>query len=193
MRPIPLMMLAMVLLSACATPKPALDEANHGVALIAELEKSLAEFRRIETNSLNARAESIRDKKNAIALVEKTLARDMRTRAAAGDQASVKLYSSLIDSADAIAKEDAEYQAAIARNDATIAALLTPLPSTKEATSTAQAALADLGKELTPDERRAELIDYFKYVKASVQEARKKIDEAEAAASAAESKTGKDG
>ena len=174
-----------VLLSACRTPPAAMDQANHGVSLSSELEKSLAEFHRIQTHSQNARAAKIREQQNSLALAEKTISRDMRVRAAVGDTRTEKVLRQLLTSTDALAAEDAAYVRTMADNDKAVAALLTPLPTTKESTSAAQAALAALGEELSGDVRRGEFLEFSRGVKTSVDEAKKKIAAAEAEASEA--------
>lgn len=184
-----LMMVSLgLVLGGCKTQQVALDEANHGVALISELETSLADFRRIETHSLNARSASLRAQKDALAAVEKIAKRDMRIRAAVGDRATARILDTLLASTDALADEDAAYVNAAAQNEAAVAALLTPLPTTKESTSAAQTALAEMGKELGGGIRRAEFFAFWKAVKASVDKEKEEIAKAEVDASDSESK-----
>lgn len=179
-----LMMVSLgLVLSGCKTQQLALDEANHGVALISELETSLTDFRRIEKHSLNARSVSLRQQKNALAIVEKVAKRDMRTRVAVGDKSTGKILDALLASTDALAVEDAAYVTAAAQNEAAVGALLAPLPTTKESTSAAQTALAEMGKELSSETRREEFLVFWRAVKASVDEEKKKISKAEVDAS----------
>jgi len=176
--------LVAALLGGCKTPQVALDQANHGVSMIAGLEQALGELRRVETHALKARTESIRLKRDAVARIDRAAKFDARTRVEVGDTASGAALERLLASTDAVAAEDSAYLAAIARNEADIAALLTPLPTTRAATSVAQDALADLGKQLDGTVRRDELLDFARGVVVSVNEAKGRIAAAQAAASA---------
>jgi hypothetical protein len=173
---------ASLLLSACSTPQPVLDQAQHGVSLIAELEKNLAEYRRLQGVSQAARHAAIRMQRDAIGQTEVLARRDARARAAAGDKQTVDLAEGLIAHADAIAADDAAYVANQAADQAALAALLEPIPSTRSATTDAQTALAVMGDQLTAEQRRDELKAWIKEIKKSVSENKEKIEKAEAAA-----------
>ncbi len=173
-----------VLLSACSTPQPALDQAQHGVSLIAELESNLAEYRRLQGVSQAARHAAIRMQRDAIGETEVIARRDARARAAAGDKQTVDLAEGLIAHADAIAADDAAYLANQAADQAALASLLAPIPSTRSATTDAQAALAVMGDQLTAEQRREELKGWIKEIRKNVAENRDKIEKAEAEAKA---------
>ena len=171
--------MATLALGGCSTPKPAMEQANHGVGLIAQLESSLTEFRRVEANSLNARGESLLAQRKAIAFVDREKQRDLQARGAAGDTLSSTLIDKLAANTEGLALAQAEYSDTNARNEAAVAALLAPLPNTRSGTSAVQAKLSALGEELSWDIRRSELQAFIKAVKDSVEDGRKKIEEAE--------------
>ncbi|WP_431479500.1 hypothetical protein [Massilia eburnea] len=173
------LMLAALALSGCSTPKPAMEQANHGVGMIAQLESSLTEFRRVERNSMKARADSLLAQRKAIAFVDREKQRDLQARVAAGDKLSVTLIDNLVANTEGLALSQAEYSDSNARNEAAVAALLAPIPDTRSGTSTAQARLAEMGEELGWDIRRSELQAFIKAVKDSVEDGKKKIEEAE--------------
>ncbi|SFF56728.1 hypothetical protein SAMN05518865_101585 [Duganella sp. CF458] len=172
-------MLAALALCGCSTPKPVMEQANHGVGLIAQLESSLTEFRRVERNSMKARADSLLAQRKAIAFVDREKQRDLQARVAAGDKLSVTLIDNLVANAEGLALSQAEYSDTNARNEAAVAALLAPVPDTRSGTAAAQARLAEMGEELGWDIRRSELQAFIKAVKDSVEEGKKKIEEAE--------------
>jgi len=168
-----------LVLCGCSTPKPAMEQANHGVGLIAQLESSLTEFRRVERNSMKARAESLLAQRKAIAFVDREKQRDLQARLAAGDKLSVTLIDNLVANTEGLALSQAEYASTNASNEAAVAALVAPIPDTRSGTSAAQARLAEMGEELGWDIRRSELQAFIKAVKDSVEEGKKKIEEAE--------------
>jgi hypothetical protein len=174
---------AALALSACKTQQPALEQARHGVGLIAELEANLAEYRRLQSVTQGARAAQIRAQRDAMSLIEVSQRRDARARAAAGDKQGSELAARLVAEADAIGADDAEYIASLAANEAAMTALMAPLPSTRNAATEAQSALAVMGDQLTPEERRAEAKKWFDTVKAAVAKNKEAIDKAEAQAS----------
>jgi hypothetical protein len=173
-----------VAVSACSTPQPVVEQAQHGVSLIAELETSLAEYRRLQGVSQGARYAAIRMQRDAIGETEVLARRDARARAAAGDKLTVDMAEGLIAHADAIAADDAAYLANQAADQAALASLLAPIPSTRSASTDAQAALAVMADELTAEQRREELKGWIKEIRKNVSENRDKIEKAEAAAKA---------
>jgi len=174
--------IATVALCACSTPQVALDQANHGVGLIAELELSLSEFRRVEQNAEDARRESLREQMEALEVAKKSTNRDARARKSAGDADTSALIERLIADADGMAADDAMAKATQRANDAALAALLSPLPSTSAAMATAQKKLAEMGTELSWEKRYSELLAFAKAIKEAVDANKKKIADAEAAA-----------
>jgi len=174
--------IATVALCACSTPQVALDQANHGVGLISELELSLSEFRRVEQNAEDARRESLREQMEALEVAKKSTNRDARARKSAGDADTSALIERLIADADGMAADDAMAKATQRANDAALAALLAPLPSTSAAMATAQKKLAEMGTELPWEKRYSELLAFAKAIKEAVDANKKKIADAEAAA-----------
>jgi len=173
------LMLSALVLCGCSTPKPAMEQANHGVGLLAQLESSLTEFRRVERNSMQARADSLLAQRKAIAFVDREKQRDLQARLAAGDKLSVTLIDNLVANTEGLALSQAEYASTNATNEAAVAALLAPIPDTRSGTSAAQARLAEMGEELGWNIRRSELQAFIKAVKDRVEEGKKKIEEAE--------------
>lgn len=173
---------ASLLLSGCATPQAALDQARHGVSLIGQLELSLAEFRRVEQNAEEARRQSLAEQVQALEEVKSPAARDARARVSAGDTATVALLGRLIGDADGLAADTAAAQAARQTNETVLATLITPLPSTLASTTAAQKKLAEMGSELPNSTRAKEFLDWAKTIRATVDANKKKIDDAEAAA-----------
>lgn len=174
-----LLIFALLAVGGCSTPKPAMEQANHGVGLLAQLESSLAEFRRVEGNSMKARADSLLAQRKAIAFVDREKQRDLQARVAAGDKLSATLIDNLVANTEGLALSQAEYSDTNARNEAAVAALLAPIPDTRGGTSIAQARLAEMGEELGWDIRRSELQAFIRAVKDSVEDGKKKIEEAE--------------
>ena len=173
---------AVLTLAGCATPQFALDQARHGTSLIAQLETSLAEFRRVEQNAEEARRQSLADQLLALEEVKGTAARDVRARLSAGDTATGAMVDRLIADAEGLAADAAAAQVARQANQAVLATLITPLASTLAATTAAQKRLAEMGTELSPEARGKEFLAWTKTIKAAVDANKKKIAEAEAAA-----------
>lgn len=173
----------MALMSACSTPPVVLEQANHGASLIGQLEAAMAEFRRIERNAEEARQRSLEEQLSAIEEVKPAGNRDARARKSAGDRSTGEMVERLTGDADGMGDDAAALAAAAKANHAMLAALITPLASTSAATTAAQKKLAEMGTELSASARRAEFLSFAKAIKESVDTNKKKIADAEAAAS----------
>jgi hypothetical protein len=171
-----------ITLAGCSTPKPVMDEANFGVGLLAQLELSLTEFRRVEVNSLHARQASLLEQQHALRVIDREKQSDMRARIAAGDKWSGALIEQLVANTDAIPAEQTWYAVAAAKSETDISALLVPIPSTRSSTSAAQQSLSEMGQELSWSVRRAELQALASAVKKNVDENKVKIADASAKA-----------
>jgi len=170
------------LLAACSTPQVAMDQANHTVGLVTQLELEMREFDRIQKVAATARLKSIavQEQDNAFVLGQARI--DEKVRRAMGDTETTEAESKFSIVAQAIADDDTQLKTAIASVDAELSALLKPLPSTADNSSAAQKALADMGAELSPTIRFSELQSFYKTVKESVDANRQKIRDAEDAA-----------
>jgi hypothetical protein len=166
------------LAAACSTPRAALDQANNGAALIAQLEQEMREFRRVEEAIARNRRQSILDQEIAIETVAQHTSLSMRARRAAGDFETERLYDLIRELADATAEDDSRTKAAIADVEGRLEALLKPLPFSSEKSSEAQKALLILGSELPLRDRLTELRNFVKTVKEGVDSNKEKIAEA---------------
>jgi len=172
------------MISGCATPQAALDQANNGAALTAALQGELREFRQVQANVAKGRIESIRRQTTLLATFDADAAFEERVQKAAGRDDQLKLYSALRDLADSRAKDDADLQAKLAEFDAVYAKLLSPLPDPGNKLQTAQEMLGVLGEQLSFQERSKMASDFAKTVKSAIDENRKKAAAAVAAAEA---------
>lgn len=170
-------------IGACSTPPVVREQAKHGASLIGQFEASMAEFRRIERNAEEARQRSLEEQLAAIEEVKSSSNRDARARKSAGDRSTGDMVERLTGDADAMGDDAAALAAATKANQATLAALITPLPSTRAATAAAQKRLAEMGGELSASQRRAEFLSFARAIKDSIDANKKKIADAEAAAS----------
>lgn len=169
-------------LGGCSTPRVALDQSNHGASLIAQLEISLTEFRRVEASAEAARQQSLREQLEALGQVKKSTNRDARARRSAGDGQTVAIIERLIADANGLADDDTTAAATQKTNEALLAALLQPIPSTTAAMTAAQKKLAEMGAELPRETRYAEFLSFAKAIKDAVDANKKKVAEAEDAA-----------
>ncbi len=170
---------AALCLLGCATPQVALDQANNGAALVAQLELELQEFRRVQQGFSNEAKKSLRDMDVAVLTEDKETTASMRARRAAEDPVVPKLYDTVRGLADGVGTDESNLTSEIAALDERLSKILKPLPSTTEKTSGAQKALVAMGTELSNKERLAEIQDFYKKVKAGVDANKKKIKDAE--------------
>ncbi|MEJ8836809.1 hypothetical protein [Ramlibacter sp. AN1133] len=174
------------LLAACATPSVVLEQARHTAGLAGQLELELKEFNRVQAVAADARLRSIARQEANIQLVAGQGRIAQAARAANGDTGVAKLQSRLVAVTTVTAEVDMDTAGAARRLDTELEALLVPLPSSSDKLLAAQKAVAQMGVELSPGERLAETRAFVKTIRESVEANRKKIDEAEAAAAAAE-------
>jgi hypothetical protein len=173
-----------LVLSGCATPQDALDQANNGAALTAALQAELREFRRVQANVAKGRIESIRRQTTLLATYDADAAFEARVQKAAGRDDQLKLYNTLRDLADSRAKDESDLQAKLAQFDSIYAKLLSPLPDPDNMLNTAQETLGVLGEQLSFQERAKMAADFAKTVKSTIDENKKKAGAAAAAAEA---------
>lgn len=173
---------ALLSLMGCATPQLAIEQANQGVALVAQMELELKEFRRIETASEQVHKNILAQQKAAIVRGTQNLSVDNQARQAAGAAQVNRMIDSMATMIQRYADDEAQVSVVLASYDKTLAGLLAPLPSTTATTATTQTALANMGKELPFKTRAAEFKGFVDQVKKSVNANKQKIADAEAAA-----------
>ena len=174
-------LLAAVVLSACSTPQAALDQANNGAALTASLESELREFRRVQAEIAKARIESMRRQNTRLATYEVDAAFEGRVQEVAGKTGQSQLYAKLKELADSRVKDEKDIQAKLAKADESFAKLLSPLPESSGKLTATQQALMTLGEQLSYKERIELTASFVKTIKKSVEDNKKKINDAEAA------------
>lgn len=185
---LPLLVLA-ALLAGCATPKPALEQANHTARLMSLMEIQLGEFRRVHAAAESARLGSIREQQSVVTALETAAALDAQARTSAGDKVQEPLRQKILGDADGVAAIRARALQSEADADKRLDALLAPLPSTRADVTSAQAKVALMGTELPPAERFKELLDFARAIADNVKDNKKKIEEAQAKAGAADGST----
>lgn len=182
MKNIHIVVLVLVAMSSvlvgCATPQAALDQANNGAALTVSLESELRKFRSVQATIAQARIDSVRRQRTRLATYDSDAAFEERVKRVAGNTATLQLYAELKELSDSRAQDERELQKQLTELDADFAKLLSPLPDTTPALTASQGALLKLGKQLSYKERINLTAAFVKAVKKSIDENRKKIDEA---------------
>ena len=173
-----------IALSGCASPPVARESATFGVGAIGQMESALGDFRSSEAESYKARQASLTDQHRLAKKALASLANSSRMRESAGDYQSQAITQKLIGNAEAMGGDEAALISANKLDDATIAALATPLPSTRKATEAAQKSLAALGADLTAQAKYDNLKLFTSAIKTTVDSNKKKIEEAKNAAQA---------
>lgn len=180
---------ALLTLAGCATPKAALDQANHTAGLMSLMEVQLGEFRRVQAAAENARLASIREQRSVITALETAAALDAQARKSAGDKVQEPLRQKILADADGVAAIRARAIQSEVDAGKRLDALLAPLPSTRAGTMSAQVKVAEMGTELPREERFKELLDFGRTIADNVKDNKKKIEEAQAKAGAADAAT----
>lgn len=178
----PFYLFAALALSACATPRPVLDQANHGVALTSDMALELKAFRRYEADSERFLVSSVALQQAFAAGQMKNFSDTDLARQAVGDPATQHIIDKLNAYLRGLADNDATAAAALKTSNRTLSALLAPLPSTEEATTDTQSKFAEFGKELSWSVRKDEFENLASTIRTNVKENKKKIAEAKAAA-----------
>lgn len=178
-------LMAVVLLSGCATSQPAREQAQLGVSMIAELEDSLKAYRDEEARSEKQLTVTLAKQRANLNWAESQLKREKLLTDAAGDTEGKLVYerfSTLLKESEALRK------AAIAADvyQAETAKLLKPIPSTVTTTAATQSALVKLAAGVEVKDQFKEGKALIKAVKNSLKDAKKAIDDAKAAAEAAD-------
>ncbi len=178
-------LLAAAVLSGCATPQAALDQANNGAALTQSLQSELQKFRVVQTTVAKARVESVRRQQAVLATYESESAFDERVLRLAGKNQALGLYTSLKELADSRIRDEQALKARLAELDDNFAKLLAPLPEAGPKLNTTQEALALLGQQLSVQQRLSLAAGFASEIKKAVDDNKKKIDAAVATAAPA--------
>jgi hypothetical protein len=176
---------AALLLAGCATPKPVMEQANHTVAMTAELQAALHEYDRAQAWVVQARLRSVARQEAALGFVQGQSRVYDTARAISGDPVPAELVQRINTVAGEIADNEKKTREAAAQLDAEFARLLKPIASSDAKLDATQRALAAFGRELSPKARFDEARAFATKVKESVDANREKIRQAEAEAAAA--------
>lgn len=168
---------AVVILAGCATPQPALDQANNGAALIGSLRAELQNFRRVQASIAQSRLESVRRQRARLAIYESGGGFDDRLLRAAGRDDLVRLYTSLRDLSESRAQDELRLKATISEIDQLLGELVKPLPEQTKSLTQAQESLAALGEELSLRRRLEEAAKFAKEIQGSIEQNKLKIEE----------------
>ena len=176
-----------VLVTGCATPDAALEQANHTAALVGQLETGLQDFHRIQARSARERLRIIHRMEAAAEENGSQRRLDEMAAVTTGDTAATRLERKILAMTNAVARENRTLLAADERRNAELASVMKPRPGTAVASLAAEQALAAMGQELSPAARFAASRAFVTAIKAGVDANRKKIDDAEEAAAKATS------
>lgn len=179
-------LMALVLLSGCAISQPAREQAQLGVSMIAELEDSLKAYRDEEARSEKQLILTLAKQRANLDWAERQLQREKLLTDAAGNTEGKQIherFSTLLNESKALRKS------AIAADvyQAETAKLLKPIPSTVATTAATQSALVKLAAGMEIQDQFREGKALIKAVNDSLKDAKKAIDDANAAAEAADS------
>ena len=173
--------LASLLCAGCGTPLPVLDQARNTGALTAALQGEVQEYRRVQALIAQQRIDNTRMQLASVARNEmRTTYADLLDEAV-GATEQKRLYRQLLELANAYAELDQDHEAKLKGIDDQLAKVLSPLPDTNAKLAAAQKAVIPLSEELSPSERLTALTKFAKAVKDSIDEAKKKIDDAQKA------------
>lgn len=181
-----LVLLGALCLTACSTPKPALDQANFTASLVTDLGRELKEFDRVQAAAVAARERAMVERLTVVEETDSQARIELAAREANGDTAPQKLVEKLKGITTLVGQEDVKLKTTTARINTEMAGLVKPLPVTDEKITAAQKALVDMGSELPASTRFKEVQSFYKVVKTGVDDNKKKLKEAEDAAKKAE-------
>lgn len=178
-------------LLGCHTSPIALEQANHTVSLMAELEGQLGEFKRSAMAAENARVESLQFQMDRVLASTKSAALDTQASSDAGDKTQEPFARKLLGGAEARGKAELLSLKQSEDYAAKLATLLTPQPNLKPTLAQAQVKAAVLGKDMDPDVRFEELKAFVSDLADNLKANREKIEKAKAAAKEADAKAKK--
>ena len=171
-------------IAACSTPQAARDVANNSAALVAELDKELREFRRVQAGFDRHRKDLIRQQAEAISLSQSVIAENELFGAATAAGSVQAAAQSLRAMTIGLADIDIKAQTDLATLDQQLAELTSPLPATTDKAVAVQKALTLMGSELSSDVRLAEFQAFYQTVREGVEKNKQKIKDAEQKAAA---------
>lgn len=170
--------------SACSTPKAALDVANNTVGLVGEMDKELREFRRVQATLDRHRKDLVREQAQAIALSQTVFAENDLFGAETASASAQETARSLQAMTVGLAEIDSSTQADLAALDKRLSDLTAPLPATTDKAISVQKSLTLMGTELSKEVRLAEFQTFLQTVREGVEKNRQKIKDAEQRAAA---------
>jgi hypothetical protein len=168
--------------AGCSTPQPALDQANAGAALAMSLQTEIHRYRAVQVDVARARLDSIRRQEVALATFDAEAAFDVRVLRLAGKNEALSLYEALRELADTRSKDEQALRTKLAELDSTYAKLLIALPESTAQLQVTQLSLAVLGEELSAEDRIKVVYHFASEIRKTIDENRKKIAAASAAA-----------
>lgn len=177
-------LVSMLGLAGCATPRPALDAANNTAGLVAEMDKELREFRRVQAIQDRHRKEIVRELAEAVEVSERTVSENNLFGAATAAPSVQATERSLKAVTVGLAEIDAKAQSDLAALDKRLAELTSPLPATTDKAVAVQKALTLMGSEVAAGVRFAEFQAFYQTVREGVEKNRQKIKDAEEKAEA---------
>lgn len=161
-----------LLLAACATPQPALDQANATAALVANFDAELVAYRKAAARVAATRMDSIRRQETLLAELAESNAWSLRTARLAGLGDFEDRRENLVALAQSREKDEAATNQRLLELEAELAALVKPLPSNSAKLIALKKALAELGTELPADERLKLALEAVQTVRAEVKKNR---------------------
>jgi hypothetical protein len=173
--------LVALLCAGCGTPPPVLDQARNTGALTAALQGEVQEYRRVQALIAQQRIDNTRVQLASVARNEMRSTYADLLNEAVGTTEQKALYRQLLELANAYAELDQAHEAKLKGIDDQLSKVLSPLPDTNAKLATAQKAVIPLSEELSPSERLTALTKFAKAVKDGIDEAKKKIDDAQKA------------
>lgn len=173
--------LVALLCAGCGTPPQVLDQARNTGALTAALQGEVQEYRRVQALIAQQRIDNTRVQLAGVARNEMRSTYADLLDEAVGTTEQKALYRQLLELANAYAELDQAHEAKLKGIDDQLSKVLSPLPDTNAKLATAQRAVIPLSEELSPSERLTALAKFAKAVKDGIDEAKKKIDDAQKA------------
>jgi hypothetical protein len=176
------LLMALSLLGGCAsTPKPALDEANNAAALAAVLSAQIEKYREEQLRVLAFRIEGLRRLRQQITTYEIDSSFDQRVLAAAGNSSHAQLYAKLVELSDSRSADEKDRATQAAAIEDALKQLTKPLPGVSSELKATQDALAELGQELSVQERLKICAGFAQSVYKTSRDNVQKIEQANAA------------
>ena len=162
--------------SGCASPQPALDQANHGAALTAGLHEELRAFRGVQAKVASSRLDTIREQERRISEYERSTSFNDRVAKLAGNTDTSNLYQELSGLADSIAADEAAHNQRLGELKERLDALLKPLPDSATKLAAVQKAMALLGSELSASERIRLVTGFVSELKSEIDKSREAVE-----------------